>query len=235
MFRFKCILLALSALNLPVVYAGFDEGVEAANNGNHRLAIEIWSEAAKNGDAKSQHILGVFYQTGITGFIEQDCIKSFDLINKAANQGYQEAEFSLGVAYHKGCGVEKNIALAIKWYEISANKGDSVSQFNLGALHYEEKNYTQAIYWYKKSANGGDAKALNNLGQMYGRGLGVKKDKEIELALYILAASNGEVENRDNALSMLANDSIKNAVRLAKNMKETGVLQALDKFAAEKQ
>lgn len=235
MFRLKCILLVLSVFNFSIVYAGFDEGVEAVKNGNHKLAFEIWSEAAKKGDAKSQHVLGVFYQSGISGFIEQDCIKSFDLINNAAAQGYQEAEFSLGVAYHKGCGVEKDLASAIKWYEMSANKGDLVSQFNLGALYYEQKNYTQAIYWYKKSANGGDAKAQNNLGQMYGEGRGVKKDKEIALALYILAASNGDVENRDNALSVLSNDSIKNAVRLSKNMKEIGVLQALDEFAAEKQ
>lgn len=68
--------------------------------------------------------------------------------------------------YHKGLsGVEKNLNLAIKWYEDAATSGCVQAMNSLGSLFYNDfKDYVQAAEWYKKAANKGCTRALNNLG-----------------------------------------------------------------------
>lgn len=45
--------------------------------------------------------------------------------------------WGLGEMYYYGQYVKKDIALAIKWYEKAANKGDFLSQQMLGNLYYD--------------------------------------------------------------------------------------------------
>lgn len=53
-----------------------------------------------------------------------------ELKNKA-EQGNAEAQYSLGVCYRCGDGVEKNLEEAIKWYKKAAEQGYARAQHNL--------------------------------------------------------------------------------------------------------
>jgi len=56
-------------------------------------------------------------------------------IRKAASQGDNEAQNTLGLMYLKGEGVKKNVGLAKKWFAKVAALGHPSAQQNLEALH----------------------------------------------------------------------------------------------------
>ncbi len=56
-------------------------------------------------------------------------------IRKAASQGDNEAQNTLGLMYLKGEGVKKNVRLAKKWFAKAAALGHPSAQQNLEALH----------------------------------------------------------------------------------------------------
>src|SRR5260370_33832985 len=53
-------------------------------------------------------------------------------LTKKADSGNTAAQFQLGLAYHFGNGVDKDIYEAIRWYRMAANSGDPAAQNNLG-------------------------------------------------------------------------------------------------------
>ena len=99
---------------------------------------------------------------------------------KAANQGYAQAQFNLGLCYYEGQGVVQSYEKAAYWYEKAANQGLAQAQFNLGVCYDKGRgvgqSYEKAAFWYEKAANQGIAQAQYNLGLCYENGFGVKKD-----------------------------------------------------------
>ncbi|NOY75290.1 MAG: sel1 repeat family protein, partial [Kiritimatiellaeota bacterium] len=59
---------------------------------------------------------------------------SLSLLRSRAEKGDQNALFELAEAYYYGRGVDKDLTRAVKWYKISAEKGDVNSQLVLGCL-----------------------------------------------------------------------------------------------------
>ena len=53
----------------------------------------------------------------------------------SAEQGYDTAQFNLGVQYHKGLGVPQDYKSAVKWYTLSAEQGYSNAQTNLAVMY----------------------------------------------------------------------------------------------------
>jgi len=63
--------------------------------------ISVYAEAAENGDAEAQYLLGLAYFYG--DGVEEDDIKAYELIGAAADQGYEEAlEFLFGDGHNDG-------------------------------------------------------------------------------------------------------------------------------------
>ncbi len=58
--------------------------------------------------------------------------EEFEIIKEAAEQGDAEAQYSLGVCYAYGKGVEQDYKEAVKWYTAAAEQGHVKAQFNLG-------------------------------------------------------------------------------------------------------
>lgn len=54
---------------------------------------------------------------------------------KAAEQGFPEAQYNLGVMYEKGAGVRKNAKEAVKWFRKAAEQGLAVAQLSLGIIY----------------------------------------------------------------------------------------------------
>ena len=82
---------------------------------------------------------------------------------KAAEQGYTEAQYNLGVMYGSSQGVEQDYAEAVRWYRKSAVQGYAGAQYNLGVM-YENglgvaKDYIEAHKWWDLAAAAGITEA----------------------------------------------------------------------------
>jgi hypothetical protein len=84
-----------------------------------------------------------------------------------------------------------------------AEKGEAISQFNLGRIYYNgdgvSKDLVEAAKWWRKAAELGNAMAQYNLGCCYDSGEGVLKDSVEAYAYYNLAGITLQVarKNRD--------------------------------------
>jgi uncharacterized protein len=57
------------------------------------------------------------------------------VVSFAAEQGYAEAQYNLGVMYGNGNGVVQDYAEAVKWYRLAAEQGNAKAQNNLGVMY----------------------------------------------------------------------------------------------------
>lgn len=129
---------------------------------------------------------------------KKDYKQAFNLFHKAAEQGYAEAQFSIGVMYANGEGVTRDSKQAVYWYQKAAKQSVAKAQYNLGAMYHKgdgvQKNEAQAISWYRKAAEQGLPDAEMNLGLRYDYGLGVQKDNIQAAYWYKRAAENDLAE-----------------------------------------
>ena len=152
-----------------------------------------------------------------------------ELKNKA-EQGNAEAQYSLGVCYRCGDGVEKNLEEAIKWYKKAAEQGYAKAQYNLAVCYDSEygveKNVEEAVKWYRKSAEQGYARAQHNLGICYYNGDGVIQNNVKALAWVSAAYANGDNE-ATKAMRVIKQKmtptQIEQTIKLAKNKVESSL------------
>lgn len=148
---------------------------------------------------KEQYNLARRYHDG--DGVPIDIEKAVYWYRKAAEQGYAEAQNSLGICYRNGDGVEYNSELGVYWYRKAANQGHADAQCNLGQCYYfgitVEKDEQQAVYWYRKAANQGHAFAQYNLGECYLYGDGVKKDEQQAVYWFRKAVEQGRANAQD--------------------------------------
>ncbi len=146
-----------------------------------------------------------------------------ELKNKA-EQGNAEAQYSLGVCYRCGDGVEKNLEEAIKWYKKAAEQGYAKAQYNLAVCYDSEygveKNVEEAVKWYRKSAEQGYARAQHNLGICYYNADGVIQNNVKALAWVCAACANGD-NGTTKAMRVIkqkmTSTQIEQALKLAEN------------------
>jgi uncharacterized protein len=65
------------------------------------------------------------FQDGFDALKREDYKESFGLLKPLAEQGIAEAQYNLGVMYKNGQGVSQDYKEAIKWYRISAERGNA--------------------------------------------------------------------------------------------------------------
>jgi hypothetical protein len=107
----------------------------------------------------------------------------------------KDEQFSLGVRYLQGNGVNKNYSEAIKWFTLAATQEHSNSQLMLGKIYYYgefvKPDFKKALIWNTLAAAQGLSEAQYMLGLIYENGSGVPEDKAEAKKWYILAASQG--------------------------------------------
>jgi hypothetical protein len=108
----------------------------------------------------------------------------------------------LGEIYEFGClGIKKNYKKAIEYYKISADKGNSHSQYSLAMIYYyskgEEQNHTNAFKYFSLTAEQGNNSALYQLGLMYYNGHSVKPSFPTAIEYFTLAADQENIEAQD--------------------------------------
>lgn len=148
---------------------------------------------------------GVDYFYDLYGMPRKD-VAEFYNTRLNAEKGYHNDQFYLGVCYHIGRGVKKDINKAVLWYKKAADQGNSNGQINLGYCYYVgqgvEQNLRLAADLFQKSASQGNHYGQNMLGECYENGHGVQKNISYAVDLYRKAAAKGH-ENAKNNLKRL--------------------------------
>lgn len=110
----RCILIAtvFSCLATPSL-AGLTEGIAAATAGNYAQALAEFEPLAAAGDPAGQYYLAKLYLEGHGP--TNDVRRGVELMTKAAQGNYPEAQAQLGLMYAMGLGVKVDNALAYDW------------------------------------------------------------------------------------------------------------------------
>jgi len=82
------------------------------------------------------------------------------VIVKLASSGNAQAQWNMGNFYIVGAGgVEKNLDMAVYWFEKSARQGYGDAVFNLGQVYLMLDRYDDALCWLEKANKGGHPEA----------------------------------------------------------------------------
>ncbi|NOZ31638.1 MAG: hypothetical protein GXP01_00880 [Alphaproteobacteria bacterium] len=125
----------------------------------------------------------------------------------AARSGDPRAQFEVAAVLSEGKVVEKNLALAISWYERSAATGFAPAQYRLGNLYEngfdgQAANPIQARVWYEKAAEAGNRMAMHNLASLFADGSLETQDFSAAAQWFEQAAERGVRDSQFN-LGML--------------------------------
>lgn len=129
---------------------------------------------AKAGDPAAQNSLGVMYYTGeavsknLSGkVLDNDPELAAGWFYRAAEQGYADAQFNLGLMYANGEGVSQDMEQAAELFKKAAEQGHVDAQNNLGAMYFTgegvARDEKKAIEWFEKAAAQGNQEARDNL------------------------------------------------------------------------
>jgi len=175
------------------------------------------------GVAEAQHDLAAIYTAGHGG-TRQDYQRAAQWFQEAAEGGVANARYNLGVLYHQGMGVERDIKKAITWYESAAQLGHPEAQYNLGIAYIEGIGVAyaprRAAHYFESAADSGITEAAYNLGLIYENGLLGKAEPDTALMWYKTASDQDSPEAKA-ALEQLAKSldiKISDVNRIVENM-----------------
>lgn len=206
----------LCALLWPcLATAGYDEAVAAYNNGDYKAAATELQQLAKEGNDKAQVMLGVMHKSGVG--LPQDRALALEWFKKAAEHGNTAAQTHINVMLNED--LDRKAAEKLR---LSAENGDPLAQYTLGSMYEQgtgvQRDNKTAAEWYRKAAEQGEINSQINLGVMYAEGTGVKQDSVQAYKWLNLAAASGNktaIKNRDLLASVMTDEEIKEAQRLA--------------------
>ncbi|NQU72738.1 MAG: sel1 repeat family protein [Rhodospirillales bacterium] len=171
-------------------YAGFDEGLAAAQRGDFATALREWKPLAEKGHSGALFNLGLMYANGRG--VSRNAEWAVLLFRQAAELDHAFAQMNLAVAYKVGKGVKQDYAESVKWFRKVAEKGHMGAQFNLAIAYLKglgvKRDPATAVKWFTKAADKGLNIAQYNLGRAHETGDGVPKDEVQALKWYALAA-----------------------------------------------
>lgn len=175
---------------------------------------------AEQGDAIAQYSLAVLYKHGFSvakeGAENPDLLapevppnpaEALRLLRTSAEQGYDTAQYELGMTYLKGDLGSFNRSEGIRWLRKAAEQSypDAInylkkhgnfadpaerSFYSAGEL-FNAGNWEQAVELYRKSAEEGFLPAQYHLGYCYANGIGVKRDLAAAIKWWRKSAEKG--------------------------------------------
>ena len=98
---------------------------------------------------------------------QNNYLKAATWFKLAAVQGFKEAQYSLGVLYDTGVGLEKDENQAFLWYHAAANLHHPMAQFNIANFYLERENgkddFENALRWFELASKNGVDEAAHNV------------------------------------------------------------------------
>jgi TPR repeat protein len=159
---------AATLASAPALAQSFEEGVAALGKGDDAQALRLFTEAAGQGDAKSQFALAEMYRQGQGA--PADAMTALGWYRKAAEQGNPGAAYQLGLAYQSGRGLARSDHLAAQWFLKAAQGGYASAQTQIGAAYAQGRGVgrddEEAALWLGKAAAQGDADAAHLMSRL---------------------------------------------------------------------
>lgn len=181
------------ASGLPKVSSAKSVGEVASND--RPLDLPERERKAESGDTRSQLLLGLDFQNGKLGPVDQE--RAAYWFQKAAEGGNDVAQLMLGIQYSLGRGVPIDQQKAFQWYLKSAEQGIQGAQYEVALCYTAGKGVTrddrEAFGWFQKAADQGYSDAQVNMGLSYQLGRGVVKDSGQALVWFKKAAAQNHV------------------------------------------
>tara|TARA_R110002111_G_scaffold76736_3_gene121454 strand:+ start:1369 stop:2091 length:723 start_codon:yes stop_codon:yes gene_type:complete len=120
------------------------------------LSIMYFKQSAERGHAKAQYNIGASYKLG--DGLPQSNKDAKIWYEKAASQGYADAQVQLGLIY-----LDTEPRTALKWFQAAAMQGSTDGQFLLASMYIRgegvPQNQAEAYVWMSIAAASGDKDA----------------------------------------------------------------------------
>lgn len=181
---------------------------------NHLQLAKSWFEKS----AKQNHVPSL-YEYGFLCLRDKDkdaVVRGVAFMNIAADKGYAEAQYQIGLIR----ALRSEFTEAIPLFEKAA------AQYHTGAMVLLAEYYDHGFYVSKdpkkstelvnKAIELGDISAKNLLGRKYAAGVGVKKDPKKAFELYSATAALGNAEGQ-----YLLSDCYRSGIGTKKNYDES--------------
>ena len=116
---------------------------------------------AREGNALSQNLLGIWIlNSQLPDGVEVN-EDPFELIRLSAEQGFPTAQYNMGIIHETGyLWMQKDEKLAFAWYRKAANQGCAAAMTAVGMCLYKgvgtEPNLSDALSWLKEAATQGE-------------------------------------------------------------------------------
>lgn len=155
---------------------------------------------AEQGDVKAQAKLCGKYT--VTGDAEPpDTASAVKWCRNAAEQGYADGQFGLGVMTFLGQGVTQDNTEAVDWYLRAAQQGHARAQATLAMMHASggaglPLDHAEALKWAHRAAEQSDRMGQFGLGIMYANGWGVTQDNTVADKWFLKALEDHDEEER---------------------------------------
>lgn len=168
-------------------------------------AVAHYRQAEAGGDLAAMTTMAFLYRLGRG--VPRDPAQMMERMRKAADGGYQFAQYRLAQTYLTGDGIPggadaslgiPNPELGVKYLEMAARHGNPKAILELAQLYADDGNGVAAdpeayVLWTQKAAETGDAAAIAALGYLYETGTGVAPDPARAAALYVKALETGKI------------------------------------------
>ncbi|HMZ54440.1 MAG TPA: tetratricopeptide repeat protein [Azospira sp.] len=210
-------------------------GSFALEDGDTAAARRWFEKAAMRNDPEGLFELSKLLDTLKT---RADQKRGMELLKRAAELGWPEAQFQLAMWLALGHGVKADVRQANTWAQKAAERGDVGGQ-NMLCEDYIEgsgvpRDYLVAADWCTKAAAQGNYSALAKLAYLYENGFGVGLDGVRAYALYNLILDSGSSFQTDAAKRnlnrlerMLSPAQINEGQRLSRTLLESGPMRSI--------
>ena len=169
---------------------------DALNDSNSRFELGHLYEYGKGVDKNIDKALDYYRLAAKEG--DADAQYKIDLLTGTLSASERNTNFETALDYTYGYTREVNNQQAIKYYQLAADEGSVVSEYNIGYLletTMPTKQYSQAAQYFIKSAEAGNIYAQTVLASNYLLGIGVKVDKKKSAYWEAKAAEQGNLSS----------------------------------------
>lgn len=133
------------------------------NSGKAGEAVKWFKAGAAGNDPTCTYYYGKLLQEGKG--VEADPAQGFNLLLKAAQDGFPMAQYAVGMSYVEGTGTVRNDDLAFDWIHQAACNGVAKAQWATGEMYMAggaRQNFRLALVWYSKAADRGFSRTFVN-------------------------------------------------------------------------
>ena len=212
---------------------------------NYEMAAKYYGKAAFEKNAEALYNLALLHMKGLG--VKKDFKIAISLLKQAASQphkiqfgqmkvpnvGVKEAEHALGLAYIQGTYVEKNVGIAVYWYDLAVKHENGYSANNLALLYQQgdgvPQSFDKAEELFLFAHKLGNDHAITNLVSLYL----LKNDPEQALVWHKRALENNcmiALSRNDEVMKQIENQRKLNEIIQKHNGKDTDFLKKLLQF-----